>query len=484
MIDIVNINNNDQLKSSSDKITNFNLPTLSFDNVLQSNMKNDINQYKPQKNIYDPSNISQKPYENEFNENKAHSSIDDNLRVHDHKREDDVSNKTEPTKNNEKNYLSKADNNSKIDQKQLNKDENTIEKENLTKDDATLADIIISLMNISEEDLTKAEDSLKKIDVDEKINGAQKNNIKSAHKDDSNIFKKLSSSEGNDLQKIAKNILDSILNETREALKNENKGDEKVSKKLSALINLLEKKSSETKEQDVKLPLQVTELLEMLTDKKQNSKKNNSKSKSNDLSSTLNIKNDDVLSKAALKEILNTSENSSDNNSQSNDSKGNSLFHEMIKNENTQKQPQSLQNMKQSNFKNQMQQMIDNAKVYVKDSKNGTFTVKLYPKELGNVNVSLGLENGTLNGKFLVDTEGAKQLLMNNIEQFIQQLKDAGVDVGSFNVDVKDSKEQLFKEGENNKMLHSHNKEDQSAVAMEYNETSSLSHLGSINMVI
>ncbi|MDA3822664.1 MAG: flagellar hook-length control protein FliK, partial [Bacteroidales bacterium] len=137
-----------------------------------------------------------------------------------------------------------------------------------------------------------------------------------------------------------------------------------------------------------------------------------------------------------------------------------------------------------SNFKDQMQEIIKNAKVYVKDSKNGSFTVKLNPKELGNVNVNLGLENGTLHGKFLVENEGAKQLLMSNIENFIQQLKDAGVDVGSFDVDVKDNKEQLFQDNDENKMLFSQNQDDQSKVAMEYNDNSSLSHIGSINMVI
>ena len=37
---------------------------------------------------------------------------------------------------------------------------------------------------------------------------------------------------------------------------------------------------------------------------------------------------------------------------------------------------------------------IDKAKISVRDSRNGTFTVRLNPRELGSVNVNLIMENG------------------------------------------------------------------------------------------
>jgi len=93
-------------------------------------------------------------------------------------------------------------------------------------------------------------------------------------------------------------------------------------------------------------------------------------------------------------------------------------------------------NMKMPDFKENLQEIIDKAKITVRDNRNGAFTVKLNPQELGNVNVNLIMKNGVITGKFLVDNEDVKNILLNNIQELKYQLQEAGIEVGEFSVGV------------------------------------------------
>lgn len=93
---------------------------------------------------------------------------------------------------------------------------------------------------------------------------------------------------------------------------------------------------------------------------------------------------------------------------------------------------------KNSLFRENLESIIQNARVVVKDSRNGSFSVRLHPEELGSVNISLSLHEGVVRGKFLVETQDAKDLLAGNLDLIKQRLQDAGIMVGEFQVDVND----------------------------------------------
>lgn len=101
-----------------------------------------------------------------------------------------------------------------------------------------------------------------------------------------------------------------------------------------------------------------------------------------------------------------------------------------------------------SRFRDQYSAVVDHAKIAVRDGKNATFVMKMYPKELGGVGVSLGLEQGVINGRFLVDSEEAKNLLTANLADLKEKLESEGVKVGSFEVDVSGRGKESFVERE------------------------------------
>lgn len=142
---------------------------------------------------------------------------------------------------------------------------------------------------------------------------------------------------------------------------------------------------------------------------------------------------------------------------------------------------------KMPEFRQSLQEIMDKAKVTVRDSQNGSFTVKLFPKELGSVNVNLVMENGVVNGRFLVDNNDAKTLLMSNIENLIDELQQSGVSVGEFSVNVRDERERFVRDKDEQKYklnpAFSGNKETVTAADV-YDYNSVYKHNGSINMII
>jgi len=152
--------------------------------------------------------------------------------------------------------------------------------------------------------------------------------------------------------------------------------------------------------------------------------------------------------------------------------------------------PQSLQSphnhaaaQRNNLFREQLQDVIDNAKVTVRNSRNGTFDIKLNPKELGNVNVHLGLDQGTINGRFLVETNEAKQLLLENLSFVKEQLENAGISVGEFQVNVRDNKENTGESEKNNGNLV-YLPQEAEEISGSYAVNSSAMHNGALNIVI
>lgn len=95
------------------------------------------------------------------------------------------------------------------------------------------------------------------------------------------------------------------------------------------------------------------------------------------------------------------------------------------------------------NFNDQLQSMLDNSRLVVKDGKNGHFTMQLFPESMGRVNVRLGLEDGIINGRFLVDSNEARDQMLENLGALRQKMADAGIAVGEFQVNVRQQQEQF-----------------------------------------
>lgn len=91
----------------------------------------------------------------------------------------------------------------------------------------------------------------------------------------------------------------------------------------------------------------------------------------------------------------------------------------------------------------QFEMLMQQARITVRDARNGNFTMNLYPETLGRVNVNLGLEDGVLVGRFLVDTPQAREAMMESMDRLLAQLADAGIEVGAFQVNVRGERDRL-----------------------------------------
>lgn len=109
--------------------------------------------------------------------------------------------------------------------------------------------------------------------------------------------------------------------------------------------------------------------------------------------------------------------------------------------ENSTRNDLSFVNQKKNNFNEQLQSIIHNSKVFIKDGKNGSFSVKLYPEELGKIGVNLSLNKGIISGRFIAESAEAREMLAENISVIKERLQEAGISVGEFQINVKDDRD-------------------------------------------
>ena len=138
---------------------------------------------------------------------------------------------------------------------------------------------------------------------------------------------------------------------------------------------------------------------------------------------------------------------------------------------------------KRNAFGDQLDIIMQNAKVVVRDSKNGSFSIRLYPESLGKVNVNLSLEKGVIFGKFLVESPDAKEALLGNIQSVVDRLQESGISVGGFNVNVRDEKKYLF-ESDGEVPLYTTAGKQTVIAGTEYESNSSYAHNGEIDVII
>ncbi len=88
-------------------------------------------------------------------------------------------------------------------------------------------------------------------------------------------------------------------------------------------------------------------------------------------------------------------------------------------------------------FDQQLQQIMQQARMTVQNNQNGSISMKMHPDSLGNLHVNLGLEHGVLNGRFLVENTEARQMLMDHLAHLKQSLQEQGISVGEFQVNIR-----------------------------------------------
>ena len=138
-------------------------------------------------------------------------------------------------------------------------------------------------------------------------------------------------------------------------------------------------------------------------------------------------------------------------------------------------------------FKDQINNLINKARVTISDKSNGTINLKMYPERLGSVTVNLGLENGILNGKFLVDSKEAKDMLLSQFDSLKERLLEEGIDLGSFSVDVRSGESSHSNYKESKELYDALTAPAIHNAADEYSNISSQSgqyYDGSINLVM
>lgn len=91
----------------------------------------------------------------------------------------------------------------------------------------------------------------------------------------------------------------------------------------------------------------------------------------------------------------------------------------------------------------QLMQLLNRAKV-MQEGERFSLSLKLYPESLGKLTVNLGLEHGILSGRFIVESQDAKELLMQQLELVRFELEQNGVQVGEFEVNVKEHRQREF----------------------------------------
>ena len=89
------------------------------------------------------------------------------------------------------------------------------------------------------------------------------------------------------------------------------------------------------------------------------------------------------------------------------------------------------------NIQQQIDDLMQRAKIVIRDNGNARLSAKLNPKELGEINISLILVDGKLRGKFTVDNDVVQKEMQEKIGKLFSELKTEGYVIDSFQVDVR-----------------------------------------------
>ncbi len=85
----------------------------------------------------------------------------------------------------------------------------------------------------------------------------------------------------------------------------------------------------------------------------------------------------------------------------------------------------------------QFNEVMSRAQVLVADSKNAEFSVKLYPRDLGRMEIDLKMVDGEIRGKIVVESEDVKSEMQNYLEQREQSSTGEQIDLNRIDIEVR-----------------------------------------------
>jgi len=119
------------------------------------------------------------------------------------------------------------------------------------------------------------------------------------------------------------------------------------------------------------------------------------------------------------------------------------------------------------------QDFVKNTNFLLKNYDSGEIKLLLKPDTLGSIRMKFLMEDGSLNGKIIVENYNVKDIFNNNINSLIESFKHEGIEVGDLEVftgeenqnSQQDDKKKNKKEEDNNDLLFELNKiKDESVI--------------------
>lgn len=90
----------------------------------------------------------------------------------------------------------------------------------------------------------------------------------------------------------------------------------------------------------------------------------------------------------------------------------------------------------------QLDSIMQRARMNIKENGTSRFTTSMYPAELGKVSVFLSMTDGAVFGRFTVENDLVKQQLMEYLATLSDNLRQDGLDIEGFEVNVQDNSAQ------------------------------------------
>lgn len=89
------------------------------------------------------------------------------------------------------------------------------------------------------------------------------------------------------------------------------------------------------------------------------------------------------------------------------------------------------------NIREQIDRVMQRARIQVQQNGNARMSINLYPKEFGRIQVHLTMVDGALQGRMTVDNELIQKEIQDKMNRLADEFREMGMDVESFTVDVR-----------------------------------------------
>lgn len=90
----------------------------------------------------------------------------------------------------------------------------------------------------------------------------------------------------------------------------------------------------------------------------------------------------------------------------------------------------------------QFNEVMGRAQVLVADSQNAQFSVKLFPRDLGRMEIDLKMVDGEIRGKIVVESEDVKNEMQNFLEQRENSSSEQQIDLNRIDIEVRNGNQQ------------------------------------------